>query len=62
MKAVVFRGHNGGWYVRIVAANGEPMLVSEGYVSKWNAKRAAKKWGIPVEVEEADGSRTTEEA
>jgi uncharacterized protein YegP (UPF0339 family) len=29
------------WYVRLVAANGETMMVSEGYDSKSNAERAA---------------------
>jgi uncharacterized protein YegP (UPF0339 family) len=31
------------WYVRLVAENGETLAVSEGYATKWNAKRAAKK-------------------
>ena len=31
------------WYVRLVAANGETLSVSQGYITKWNAKRAAKK-------------------
>jgi uncharacterized protein DUF1508 len=42
-----------GWYVRIVAANGQTVVVSERYSTKWNAKRAAKvaaaKWdGVEV--------------
>lgn len=48
--AQVFKGdaskYPGGykqWYVRLVAANGETLATSEGYVTKWNAKRAAKK-------------------
>ena len=50
LTAQVFKGETsrypGGfklWYVRLVAANGETISVSEGYVTKWNAKRAAKK-------------------
>lgn len=31
------------WYLILVASNGEVVAVSEGYYSKWNAKRAAKK-------------------
>lgn len=31
------------WYVRLVAENGKVLAVSEGYFSKWNAKRAASK-------------------
>lgn len=31
------------WYVRLVASNGETLAVSEGYTTKWSAKRAAKK-------------------
>lgn len=31
------------WYIRLVSVNGEILAVSEAYVSKWNAKRAAKK-------------------
>ena len=50
LTAQVFKGETskypGGykpWYVRLVAANGETLAVSQGYFSKWNAKRAAKK-------------------
>lgn len=48
--AQVFRGevsrYPGGfrrWYVRLVSPNGETLALSQGYFSKWNAKRAAKK-------------------
>jgi uncharacterized protein YegP (UPF0339 family) len=39
------------WYLVLVAANGEKLAVSEGYFSKWNAKRAARKnfAGIPLQ-------------
>jgi uncharacterized protein YegP (UPF0339 family) len=50
LTAQVFKGevskYPGGyklWYVRLVAENGEIVSVSEGYITKWNAKRAAKK-------------------
>jgi len=31
------------WRYRVVAANGEVVESSEGYFSKWNAKRAARR-------------------
>lgn len=31
------------WYVRLKAGNGETVNTSQGYATKWNAKRAAKK-------------------
>lgn len=31
------------WYLALMGANGEVLAISEGYYSKWNAKRAAKK-------------------
>lgn len=31
------------WYLRLVSSNGQVLVVSEGYFSKWNAKRAARK-------------------
>lgn len=31
------------WFVRLVSANGQVLAVSEGYLTKWNAKRAARK-------------------
>ena len=38
------------WYLRLVGSNGTTLAVSEGYFSKWNAKRAARKNfpGIPL--------------
>jgi len=30
------------WRIRLVSENGRILAVSEGYFSKWNAKRAAK--------------------
>lgn len=39
---VVFRGADGQWYYKIVAANGQVLATSEGYTRKWSAKRAAK--------------------
>jgi uncharacterized protein YegP (UPF0339 family) len=31
------------WFLRLVGGNGETLAVSEGYFSKFNAKRAAAK-------------------
>jgi uncharacterized protein YegP (UPF0339 family) len=31
------------WYWKLVADNGQTVLVSEQYYSKWNARRAARK-------------------
>jgi uncharacterized protein YegP (UPF0339 family) len=44
VKLELFKG-NGlqPWYLRLRGANGAVLAVSEGYFSKWNAKRAAKK-------------------
>jgi uncharacterized protein YegP (UPF0339 family) len=46
------------WFVRLVGGNGEPMTRSEGYYSKWNAKRAARRMfpGVPLWETAPDGS------
>ena len=38
------------WFLRLVGKNGEMLAFSEGYFSKWNAKRAAHRnfAGIPL--------------
>ncbi len=36
------------WYLRVVSVNGRTITVSEGYFSKFNAKRAARRLGLPV--------------
>lgn len=51
----VYPGQDGDWYVRHVAANNEPMSVSEGYSSKAGAKHAARRAQRPVFVRETDG-------
>ncbi len=44
LTAQVFKGEKRmEWYVRLISANGKTLAVSEAYVTKWNAKRAAKK-------------------
>lgn len=44
MSVEIFKGSGvQPWYVRLVSNNGQVLSISEGYVSKWNAKRAAKR-------------------
>ena len=53
MKVQLFRGTGSHrWFLRLVAVNGEVVAHSEGYFSKWNAKRAARKNfpGIPLVI------------
>ncbi len=35
------------WYLRVVSGNGQTLLTSEGYFSRSNARRAARKWDAP---------------
>jgi uncharacterized protein YegP (UPF0339 family) len=37
-----FVGNDGQHYFRVIADNGEPMLISEGYTTKWSAIRGAR--------------------
>ncbi len=44
MKIELFKGKGlQPWRIRLVGANHKTLAVSEGYFSKWNAKRAARK-------------------
>lgn len=44
MTVQIFKGKGiHPWYVRLVSVNGQVLSVSEGYYSKWNAKRAARR-------------------
>ena len=55
MKDVVhiFRGKGlRNWRVRLVASNGRTLSISEGYYSRWNAKRAARRMYPGLEVKE----------
>lgn len=38
------------WYVRLVSENGKTLNISEGYFSKWNAKRAARRMFPELEI------------
>ena len=52
----IFKGAGGRqrWRFRVVSSNGQIVAASEGYYSKWNAKRAAKKLhpGLAIRVVE----------
>jgi len=54
MKIAVYQGRDRQWYLRLVARNGEIVLDSEGYSTKSNAKRAAKRlqflFSVPLVV------------
>ena len=44
MRLELFKGKGlHPWYLRMRGANGQVLATSEGYFSKWNAKRAARK-------------------
>ena len=51
MVIEVFKGESDIWFVRLVADNGETLMVSEGYDNKGNAVRAsegiAQYWNSP---------------
>lgn len=38
------------WFLVLVGDNEEPIAVTEGYFSKWNAKRAANKNFPGIEI------------
>ena len=43
MRIEIHEGEDAAWYLRLVASNGRITLDSEGYSSKSNAKRAARR-------------------
>lgn len=52
MKVQIFKGQGRQpWYVRLVSSNREILTISEGYYSKWNAKRAARKVFPEITIE-----------
>lgn len=42
VKIEVFPGRDSKWYYRPIEGNGRQIFQSQGYSTKWNAKRAAK--------------------
>jgi uncharacterized protein YegP (UPF0339 family) len=51
---ISYPGRKQQWYVRLVAKNGETLNTSEGFASKWNAKRHAKKIFPNLEIRYMD--------
>lgn len=53
----VFKGHAGGWYVRLIAGNNEILFTSEGHENKGDAAQIANSVThqladpVPVEIE-----------
>ena len=43
-----------GYYYRLRSANGQVLSVSESYVTKWNAMRAARKIAAGLDVPVVD--------
>jgi uncharacterized protein YegP (UPF0339 family) len=51
MTVELFKGSGSQpWRFRLVGGNGEVMSQSEGYASKWNAKRAARRAFPALEI------------
>lgn len=54
LRAVLHKGRDDLWYVRITSGNGEPWFTSEGYDTPANARRSAgdfeKACGIKLTV------------
>lgn len=54
----IYKSAGGGvqpWRFRPIAGNGEILFTTEGYFSKWNAKRAARKiFGRDVKIDVLD--------
>ncbi len=56
-RVEIFRGKGRilpGYFFRLVAANGEPISVSESFTTKWSAKRSARKVAESLRVELVD--------
>ena len=43
-----WQGADGQWYVRLIAPNGQYMVASEGYSTRSNARRAARRLKVAV--------------
>ncbi len=50
----VFPGRDGGYFVRLVASNGETLSISESFRTKWNAKRHAKRFFPQLPIKELE--------
>ena len=52
----IFPGRDGGYYVRLVASNGETLSVSESFRTKFNAKRHTKRFFPQYVIKEVDAA------
>ncbi len=43
------------YYIRLVSPNGQVLAVSEGYVTRWGARRAARRNFAGLKIVEIDG-------
>lgn len=43
-----WQGADGQWYVRLIAPNQQVMVVSEGFTTRSNARRAARRLKVAV--------------
>jgi uncharacterized protein YegP (UPF0339 family) len=51
MRVEIYQGTGmKNWRVRLVADNGQIFAISEGYATKWNAQRAARRIFPDLEV------------
>jgi len=48
MRLDVFQGKDHQWFVRAVANNGKTVIVTEGYATKSNALRSARRLRFSV--------------
>ncbi len=58
-RVEIFKGNGRilpGYFFRLVAANGEPISVSESFTTKWSAKRSARKVAESLRVELVDST------
>ncbi|MBA3565230.1 MAG: YegP family protein [Actinobacteria bacterium] len=56
-RVEIFRGNGRilpGYFFRLVAANGEPISVSESFTTKFSAKRSARQVAESLRVELVD--------
>lgn len=50
----IYRGSDGQHYLRLVSPNGQVLAQSEGYHTRWNARRAARKNFAGLRIVELD--------
>lgn len=56
-KIEVFKGVDGGWYIRLIAGNNEPLFTSEGHENRVDAAAIAGavamqlSGSVPIDIE-----------